>query len=115
MESGRRPEQYQCSQPKRVAIGDDGTPMVDAISRRATNGWLFMEGLIGIGDMRKLDKHLTTTGDIWRGQVIGHFDQGGPSTRLEFVIDRSVFPARTIALRDLSELGRGYPTALLVP
>lgn len=96
-------------------IGDDGTPQVDAMNRRATNGWLFMEGLVGIGDMRKLDKYVTTTGDIWRGQVVGHFDEGGPSTRLEFVIDRSVYPARTIAVRDLSDLGRGYPNALLVP
>lgn len=96
-------------------IGDDGTPQVDAMNRRGTNGWLFMEGLVGIGDMRKLDKYVTTTGDVWRGQVVGHFDEGGPSTRLEFVIDRSVYPAQTIAVRDLSDLGRGYPNALLVP
>ncbi|MDA1017843.1 MAG: type II secretion system protein GspK [Planctomycetota bacterium] len=96
-------------------IGTDGSALTDALSRRATNGWILIEGLVDLPTMRKLDKYLTTKGDVFRGQAIGHFDAGGPVTRLEFVIDASVFPARTLSVRDISELGRGFPNSMLMP
>ena len=96
-------------------IGTDGSALTDVMSRRATNGWILMEGLADLPTMRKLDKYLTTSGDVFRGQAIGHFDTGGPVTRLEFVIDASVFPARTLFVRDLSDLGRGFANSMLMP
>ncbi|MCA9116698.1 MAG: general secretion pathway protein GspK, partial [Planctomycetaceae bacterium] len=89
-------------------IGSGGEPLTDAIASRATTGWLVSDGLIDLETMRTLDKYLTTRGDVLRAQIVGHFDEGGPSVRLEAVFDASEPPVKLLMLRDLSHLGAGY-------
>lgn len=89
-------------------IGSDGEPLEDQLSIRNTTGWLLIEGLTDLTTMRTLDKYITARGDVYRAQVLGHFDAGGPVARLEAIIDVTEFPARIVSCRDISQLGPGY-------
>ncbi|MFG0335100.1 MAG: general secretion pathway protein GspK [Maioricimonas sp. JB049] len=89
-------------------IGSDGQPLEDRLSMRNTTGWLLIEGLADLTTMRTLDKYITARGDVYRAQVLGHFDAGGPVARFEAVIDVTTFPARIVSCRDISQLGPGY-------
>jgi DNA uptake protein ComE-like DNA-binding protein len=94
--------------------GSNGEPTTDVLGIRSTTGWLFMEGLVDLEKMRELDKYLTTHGDVYRVQVLGAFDEGGPYSRLEAVIDATQQPAQVVFLQDLSKLGRGYSHEMLL-
>ena len=96
--------------------GTGGDAYVDTTGARATAGWLVIENLVDLPTMQQLDRYVTTRGGIYRVQSIGYFDEAGPFTRLEAVIDttQSKKPPMVISLTDLTELGRGYPTSLLM-
>jgi DNA uptake protein ComE-like DNA-binding protein len=96
--------------------GADGAPLVDTTGSRATAGWLVIEGIIDLPTMQQLDPYLTGRGGIYRVNSIGYFDEAGPFTRLEAVIDttQSKKPPVILFLKDLTDLGRGYPQSLLL-
>lgn len=96
-------------------IGSNGEAMTDMLGRRATTAWLFIEGIVDLTELRALDQYITTGGDVYSAQVVGHFDEGGPQTRMEVVIDASEYPARILSARDMTNLGTGYPPHLLQP
>ncbi|HET6425139.1 MAG TPA: hypothetical protein VFG20_15740 [Planctomycetaceae bacterium] len=81
----------------------------DMAVQRSTIGWLFAEQLVDIWGMRELDPYLTARGDVYRAQIVGFFDGGGPVTRVEVMIDGTQRPPRINQYRDLTHLGRGYP------
>ena len=80
---------------------------------RASPTWLLGESLVDLNTYRRLGPWLTTGGDIFSFQALGHFDQGGPTTRLEATIDGTQDPPRVIFQRDLTSLGRGFHPGLL--
>ena len=96
--------------------GTGGGPYADTTGARATAGWLVIENLIDLPTMQQLDRFVTARGGIYRVQSIGYFDEGDRFTRLEAVIDTTQpkKPPMVISLTDLTKLGRGYPTALLM-
>ncbi len=96
--------------------GADGSPMVDTTGSRATAGWLAIEGLVDLPTMQQFDKYLTARGGIYRVNSIGYFDESSQFTRLEAVIDttQSNKPPVVLFLKDLTELGRGYPQTMLL-
>lgn len=96
--------------------GPDGSPLVDTTGARATAGWLVIENLVDLQTMQQLDKYVTARGGIYRINSIGYFDEAGPFTRLEAVIDttQSKKPPVILFLKDLTDLGRGYPQQLLL-
>lgn len=96
--------------------GADGGPLVDTTGARATAGWLVIENLVDLPTMQQLDKYVTARGGIYRVNSVGYFDEAGPFTRLEAVIDttQSKKPPVILFLKDLTELGRGYPQQLLL-
>lgn len=96
--------------------GSDGGPLVDTTGARATAGWLVIENLVDLPTMQQLDQYLTARGGIYRVNSIGYFDEAGPFMRLEAVIDttQSKKPPVILFLKDLTELGRGYPQQLLM-
>ena len=61
-----------------------------------------------------LDPYITAHGDVYRVQVLGFSDGGGPVSRLEALIDATKLPPRIISQRDLNELGRGYTRSQLL-
>lgn len=93
----------------------NGQPDPDTITRHNTTGWLFIEGLVDIWKMRELDPFLTARGDVYRIQVFGFFDGGGPVTRLEAMVDATQIPPRVTFQRDLNNLGHGYARGQLLP
>jgi len=97
----------------RANIGADGEPLGENIALRNTTGWLYIEGLAELTDLRALDQYITTNGDVYSAQIVGHFDEGGPQTRLQTVIDSTEYPARVLHVRDLTHLGVGYRPELL--
>jgi hypothetical protein len=96
--------------------GAGGEAYVDTTGARATAGWLVIENVTDLPTMQQLDRYVTARGGIYRVQSIGYFDEAGPFTRLEAVIDttQSNKPPMVVSLTDLTELGRGYPPTLLI-
>ena len=99
----------------RAVDSKTGEPSPELQEQRATSGWLVTEGLIELETMRLLDPFLTARGAVFRMQVIGHFDAGGPFTRLEAVIDASGELPKVTFARDLTQLGKGYSYQVLIP
>jgi len=99
----------------RAVDSKTGEPPEDLQEQRATSGWLVTEGLVELETMRILDPFLTSRGAVFRMQIIGHFDAGGPFTRIEAVIDATGELPKVTFVRDLTELGKGYSYQLLIP
>ncbi len=79
----------------------------DRIGRRHPT-WLLIDGLVDLAKMRLLLPYLTGGGDVHRAEIIGFFDQVGPTTRTEFLIDATTRPARSVYWKDLRSLGMKY-------
>jgi hypothetical protein len=69
--------------------------------------------LVDLPQLKTLLPYVTTGGDVYRAQVIGYFDDKGPATREEVVIDATSSPARQVYWKDLKMLGAGYPAEVL--
>ncbi len=95
-------------------IGPDGSPNPDLLKERATPIWLVTQGIVDLPTLVKLDRYVTARGSVARAQVVGFFQEGGGYTRLEVVIDASKPPAKVLSVKDLTDLGRGYSTPLLM-
>lgn len=85
------------------------------LDQYSTTGWLLIQGLVDLPTMRSLDGFLTTRGDVFRMQVVGHADRGGPVARIEAVVDATAEIPRVVFQRSLSELGSGYRSHQLLP
>lgn len=96
-------------------VSEDGAANADELARRSISAWLLTDGIADVTTMRMLDPYITGQGDVFRLQVLGHFDRRGPIVRIEAVIDRVEFPPQVISRRDLTKLGPGYRTEWLVP
>lgn len=70
--------------------------------------WLLAEAIVTIDEMRTLMPFINAGGDVFRAQVVGYFQGGGPSARVETVFDATGSTPRVLFWRDLSHLGRGY-------
>jgi len=80
---------------------------------RIYESWLLSEGIVDMTQMKALAPFLTGGGHVYRAQSVGYFEEGGPSARLEAVIDATQPTTRIVFWRDLSHLGRGYPLEVL--
>jgi hypothetical protein len=86
-----------------------------AESERRHATWLLSEGLVSVEEMKKMMPFVTGGGSVFRAQVTGFFDRGGPTARIEVILDATELPnpARVISWKDLGNLGRGYPSDIL--
>ena len=75
--------------------------------------WLMTSLVVDIEKMKMLQPFMCAGGDVYRAQVIGYFEGGAASSRVEIVIDRTNPTPRIVFWRDLSHLGRGYPLDVL--
>ena len=96
-------------------LDSNGQPSLETIRQHTTTAWLYAESLVDLPGMVNLDPYITSHGDVYRVQVLGFFDGGGPVTRIEATIDSTELPPRVVAQRDLTELGRGYSRQQLLP
>jgi type II secretory pathway component PulK len=73
-----------------------------------TPAWLISEAGLKPETLSKLDKYITTKSQVYRVQVLGYYDGGGPTSRIEAVIDANGGRPRILHWRDLTELGKGF-------
>ncbi len=72
-----------------------------------TPAWLVSDAKLSIAKVQALERYVTSRTQVYRVQSVGYFDQGGPSARVEAVIDTNGGKPRIVMWRDLSELGKG--------
>jgi len=82
-------------------------PTLDDPSRQYET-WLLTEGIVTLEEMRSLMPLICGGGDVYRAQVVGYYDDGQASARVEVVLDATQFPPRILLWRDISHLGRGH-------
>jgi type II secretory pathway component PulK len=75
--------------------------------------WLLTSGIVTLEEMRALIPFVCGGGDVYRTQVVGYFEDGRASARVEVVLDATQLPPRVLLWRDISHLGRGYPLEML--
>jgi hypothetical protein len=73
-----------------------------------TIAWLKTDANMSVDKLKILENYITSRTQTYRVQSLGYFDQGGPVTRVEAVIDTNNGSPRIIYFRDLTALGRGY-------
>jgi type II secretory pathway component PulK len=86
---------------------------VDRLPNRRFETWILDEGIVTLDEMKGLMPYVTAGGHVFRGQFVGYFDEQGPSARIEAILDATKRPARVLFWRDMSHLGRGYPSETL--
>lgn len=74
----------------------------------ATTAWLVTVAGLSPTTLQSLEKYITASSQVYRVQSIGYFDQGGPSARIEAVVDTNGGMPRILYWRDLTELGSGF-------
>lgn len=73
-----------------------------------TSAWLVTEAGLSPTTVQALDRYVTGRSQVYRVQSVGYFDKGGPTARMEAIIDTNGGNPRILHWRDLSELGKGY-------
>lgn len=73
-----------------------------------TPAWLVTEANLSTDTLRTLERYVTARSTVYRVQSMGYFDGGGPTARVEAVIDTNAGRPRIIYWRDLTELGKGF-------
>jgi hypothetical protein len=77
-----------------------------------TPAWLITEAKLAPTTVQAAERYITSRGNVYSFQVVAYFDGGGPSTRLEAVVDTNYGRPRIIHLKDLSQQGKAYPFPL---
>jgi len=49
--------------------------------------WLYTDGIVTLDEMKSLIPYITAGGSVYSAQVVGYFDQGGTSSRVQVIID----------------------------
>jgi len=75
--------------------------------------WIYTRGIVTLDQMKKLIPYVCAGGAVYRTQAVGYFDNGGPSARIEVVIDATSSPPSIVSWREMTHLGRGYPLETL--
>jgi hypothetical protein len=70
--------------------------------------WLLTTGIVTLEEMKTMMPFVCAGGDTYRAQVVGYYEDGRASARVEVIIDATQLPPRLLLWRDISYLGRGY-------
>jgi type II secretory pathway component PulK len=73
-----------------------------------TPAWLLTEANLDPTNLSGLEQYITARSLVYRIQSIGYFDGGGPTARIEAVIDGNNQRPRIVSWHDLTELGKGF-------
>jgi type II secretory pathway component PulK len=73
-----------------------------------TTAWLITEANLPPALVQQLEKYITARSQTYRMQVVGYFDSGSLSARVEAVIDTNGGRPRIVYRRDLSDLRTGF-------
>jgi hypothetical protein len=78
-----------------------------------TPAWLITQANVKVSTVKALSKYITSRSQVYRVQSVGYFPKGGPTARIEAIIDTNAGMPRIIYWRDLTELGPGIDTSSL--
>jgi type II secretory pathway component PulK len=73
-----------------------------------TPAWLMTEANFSQKTLQSIERYVTARSQVYRVQSLGYFDGGGPTSRVEAVIDTNGGRPRIVYWRDLTELGKGF-------
>jgi type II secretory pathway component PulK len=73
-----------------------------------TPAWLITEAGVSPDKMATLDQYITARSQVYRIQALGYLDGGGPTARVEAIIDINAGRPRVVYYRDLTGLGKGF-------
>ena len=71
--------------------------------------WPLIRGIVPLATMQQLLPYMNTGGSVFRANVIGSFEKGGTSARVEAIIDATQSPSRIVFWNDISHLQGGFP------
>jgi hypothetical protein len=69
-----------------------------------TGAWLLTEAGLSVSKFRNLERLIAGTSMVYRVEVVGYFAEGGPTARVEAVIDSNLGAPRILYFRDLGDL-----------
>jgi len=99
---GMTPEIVEAIMSRRIQDPNSDQPFRDQET------WLLIEGLVTLEEMTELMPYITAGGDVYRAQIVGYYDNLGPSARIEVILDATKAKPRIVSWKDISHLGRGY-------
>lgn len=70
--------------------------------------WILGEGIVTLTEMKSLMPYVCGRGSVYRAQIIGYFQGGGPASRSEVIFDATGTEPLVLFWRDMSHLGRGF-------
>ncbi len=70
--------------------------------------WPLIEGVMDLETMKAMLPYITAGGAVYRAQIVGRFDKGGPVSRLEVIVDSTQQPAQVLFWKDMSHLPGDY-------
>jgi type II secretory pathway component PulK len=91
-----------------IVTGRDQQPKGDVAT--TTAAWLVTSGAVTPDNFKRIEKYVTGRSMVYRVQAIGYFAEGGPTARVEAVVDTNQGAPRVLYFRDLSDLDtpRGF-------
>lgn len=75
--------------------------------------WLLAQSIVTLDQMKTLLPYVTAAGHVYRAQIVGYYDDAGPTARAETLIDATSAGPRRLLWRELTHLGAGFPKAAL--
>lgn len=73
-----------------------------------TTAWLITKAMLAPQTVQSIEPFITARSTVYRFQVLGYFEGGGPVTRLEAVVDTNFGRPRIVYVRNLTELGKVF-------
>jgi len=86
---------------------------LEADDDQAYSVWPLIKGAVDLATMKSLEPYVCTGGAVYRAQIVGYYDGGGPNARLEVLFDATQSPPAVLSWNDISHLGQGYPLEML--
>jgi DNA uptake protein ComE-like DNA-binding protein len=71
--------------------------------------WPLIEGVVPLKTMKALQPYVNAGGNVYRAQIMGYFDKGGPVSRMEAIFDSTQQPTKLLFWKDISGLRVGFP------
>ncbi len=75
--------------------------------------WPLIQGAVDLETMKSVERYICTGGAVYRAQIVGYYDAGGPFARLEVLFDATQSPPAVLSWNDMGHLGQGYPLEML--
>ena len=94
-------------------IGNRIEDPLEADESQAYTVWPLLQGLVDLETMKSLERYVCTGGSVYRAQIVGYYDGGGPWSRLEVIFDATQSPPAVLSWNDIGHLGQGYPLDML--